>query len=264
MVKKLVFETISLGTEPEIPDAAELAQWVGMQRGKNADLLSHLLEASLTPQIDAGIIHPCTGGIFYGDRWKESLLGLSGDEITGELGVNPSYVADDAIRIRKITSGCRIAVPAPHTISLADRYYHDEDEVCHALYTQYRHLFRTMRDNGISGHVLSCEKPLPEELEALAGKRVFFFSESRDAESMAMLLEYQRAIAVNGRDLAILRGLGEEYEIDRIILIDPDNDDIKEVLRNYDPDCIQVGGYCSAGDEKYWENLVNSAAISLE
>ncbi len=262
MVKKLVFETISLGTEPEIPDPAEPAGWVGMQRGKGGDLLSYLLEAGLTPQMDAGIIHPCTGGIFYGDRWKESLLGISDDEITGELGINPVYVADDAARIRRISPECRIALPAPHRMPLADRYYHDEDEVSHALLTQFRHLLRTMRDSGIPGHVLSCEKPIPEELEVLAGKRVFFFPESRDEESMAMLLEYQRAIAVRSEDLSLLIGLGEEYEIDRIILLDPDIDDLKEVLRSYDPDCIQVGGYCSGGDEKYWENLVDSATIS--
>lgn len=263
MVKKLVFETISLGTEPEIPDAADLAGWVGMQRGKGGDLLSYLLEAGLTPQKDAGIIHPCTGGIFYGERWKESLLGISGDEITGELGINPVCVADDAARIRKISPGCRIALPAPHRIPLADRYYHDEDEVSHAILIQFRHLLRTMRDSGIPGHVLSCEKSIPEELEALAGKRVFFFLESPDAESMAMLLEYQRAIAVRSEDLSLLIGLGEEYEIDRIILLDPDIEDLKEVLRSYDPDCIQVGGYCSGGDEQYWENLVDSATISV-
>jgi len=263
MAKKLIFETISLGTEPAIPGAGKLAEWVGAQRGRKADLVSYLLEVGLIPQQDAGVTLPCAGGIFYGERWKESFLGLTGGQITGELDVMPDYVSDDAMRIREISATCRVALPAPHQLSLADRYYGDEDEASFALYSQYRRLFRAMRDRGVSGHVLHCSHALPEELETLAGKNVFFYMESSGAESMATILEHQQVLAVKMDDLSLLLKMGDEYVIDRVIIVDPGMDDLREALQFFDPDCIQVGGFCTTDSERYWESLVESSTISL-
>lgn len=263
MAKKLVFETVSLGSEPQVPDTGTLAEWVGSQRGKKGDMISYLLETGLKPQRDAGIIHPCAGGILYGERVRESLIGLSEGEITGELGVLPDYITDDCVRIREISGMCRIALPAPHQIPVSDRYYHDHEELSAALISQYRRIFRTMRDRGIIGHVLHCTQVLPEELESLAGKHVFFHMESPVVESMATILEYQRTLALKREDIPILSELRDEYTIDRVIVLDPVASTLREILNTFDSHRVQVGGYSTAGDMEYWESLVASATLSL-
>lgn len=262
MAKKLVFETVSLGSEPQVPDTGTLAEWVGSQRGKKGDMISYLLETGLKPQRDAGIIYPCTGGILYGERVRESLIGLFEGEITGELGVLSDYITDDCARIREISGMCKVALPAPHQILLADRYYHDHEELSAALISQYRRIFRMMRDRRISGHVLHCTKALPEELESLAGKHVFFHVASPVVESMATILEYQHALALKSEDIPILFELRDEYTIDRVILLDPVASDLREILNIFDTDRVQVGGYWTTGEMEYWESLVASATLS--
>lgn len=263
MAKKLVFGTISFGSEPMAPKAEDLADWVGEQRGRQADLVSFLLEEGLAPQQDAGVNLPCAGGLFYAERWKESISGLTGGVITGELGIMPEYLPDDALRIREISGICRVALPAPHQLCLADRYYGDEDEAMDAIHSQYRALMRVMRDRGIPAHVLHCTRTVPEELEDLAGKKVFFFMESMDVESMAAVLEYQQVLALRREQIPLLQEIREEFEIHRVILMDPRNDDLHIVLQSFDPDCIQVGGYCTGDNGRYWESLVDSSTISL-
>jgi len=263
MAKKLVFETVSLGSEPQIPDAGTLAEWVGSQRGKKGDIISYYLENGLKPQRDAGVIHHCAGGICYGDRVRESLLGVSEGEITGELGILPDYFIDDCVRIREISGMCRVALPAPHQISLADRYYHDQEELSAALISQYRRIFRTMRDCRISGNVLHCIQAIPEELESLAGKHVFFHMESPGVESMGTILEYQHALALKPEDIPKLSKVREEYTIDRVIILDPVARDLRGLLNSFDSDRVQVGGYWTTGDGEYWESLVESATLPL-
>lgn len=264
MARKLVFGTLSLGTEPPAPGAGDLAVWVGAQRGRRSDLISYLLEEGLIPQRDAGVTSPCTGGMFYGDRMKESLLGLEGDEITGELGIVADYVTDDTIRIRQVAGPCMVAVPAPHRLTLADRYYGDEDEAMSALSSQYRHLFRVMRDRGVAGHVIHCSDAVPGELEALSSGRVFFYLDPVAQDALAEILEHQRSLAVRGGDLPLLCTLAEDYDIDRVILVDPVEKDIRDALDVFDPDRIWIGGYCITGDRGYWKSLTGNATLSVQ
>lgn len=263
MAKKLVFETVSLGSEPQVPDAGTLAEWVASQRGRKGDILSYFLETGLKPQKDAGVIHPCAGGICYGDRVRESLIGLSGGEITGELGILPDYFTDDCVRIREISGTCRVALPAPHQISFTDRYYHDQEELSAALISQYHRIFRMMRDCGISGNVLHCTQALPEELESLAGKHVFFHVESLQVESMAAILEYQHALALKPEDIPKLSEVRDEFTIDRVIILDPVARDLRGLLNSFDADRVQVGGYWTTGNMDYWDSLVESSTLSL-
>lgn len=263
MAKKVVFETVSLGSEPSVPEPGKLAEWAGAQRGKRADLVSFLLEEGLAPQEDAGVHQPCAGGLFYKDRWIESISGITGNDITEEMGIMPEYLADDALRIRAISSLCRVAVPAPHQFSLTDTYYGDEDEAMEALHSQYRALMRAMRDSGIVGHVVHCTRAVPEELEALAGKKVFFYFESLDTESIAEILEYQQVLAIRKDHIPLLEEAREEFAVNRVILVDPCRDDLLVLLKSFDKDCIQVGGYCASDEKKYWESLVDSSILSL-
>jgi len=58
MAKKVVFETVSLGSEPSVPEPGKLAEWAGAQRGKRADLVSFLLEEGLPPRKMRGYTSP--------------------------------------------------------------------------------------------------------------------------------------------------------------------------------------------------------------
>jgi len=264
MTKKLVFPTVSMGSELPVPDAGELAGWVRTERGKQADLTSFLIEAGLRPQVEAGVDFPCAGGKFYRARWLESISGIKEGYITQELGIMPAAVEDDAARVRSLSGGCRGALPAPHLMELTDRYYGDADESSAALCQQYRRLFRAMRDARVAGHVLHCSAAIPEELEALAGKTVFFFLEEPDEETITTLLEYQRAIAIRVGQLPLLLEQREEYEVSQVLIMDPNEGDLTVLLNSFDQDQIRVGGYCTERHLEYWLGLVDSSTVSLQ
>lgn len=261
MGNRIVLPTCSLGAEPGVPSPQKLAEWVGEQRGRRADLISFSVEESLVPQVDAGITLPCAGGLFYAMRLQESLAGLDGDRILGELDVILEFLVDDAERAVSIAGPCRFAVPAPHLVVKADLYYDDPGEAGDALHEQYRKVFREMRDAGIVGHVCICERAIPEELEALAGRRVLFFVTEADDSMLGEILEYQQTLVVRGHQVSAAGRLKEEYEITRILVLDPGRDHLREALDIFDPDQVQVAGYSSSGDPGYWNGIADSATL---
>ena len=261
MRKKLSFRTVSLGTEPTNPDADVLAGWIRENRGRDADLVTFLLEEGLTPQIDAEIGDICTGGRFYANRWLECLTGIEGTRVVGDLGYRSVPVTSDALDIGTLVRGARVALPAPHILALEDSYFCDEIEMQDALSVQYKNLMRTMRDSGIAGHVLHCDRAIEHELEMLAGKKVFFFVAEPDSADLSMLLEYQQALAVAPGEIPLVEGLIDEYEIKRIILLDPTPEGLHALLQMRDPDQIATGGYCKAGCSRYWKELVDASTI---
>ncbi|MEM2124463.1 MAG: hypothetical protein QXL43_03965, partial [Methanolinea sp.] len=231
------------------------------QRGREADLTSFLVEASLRPQRDAGISLPCAGGKFYGKRLGESIEGLEGGKITGELALSPGLLADDAARAVALSPGCRFAVPAPHLVAREDAHYGDEEEARATLCEQYRLLFREMRDRGAAGHVCIGGEAVPAELEAFAGRRVLFFVEGADRATLGELLEYQRAIVVRGRDIAGLAELMDECEVATVFLLDPGGDDVERILEVCDAERVRLAGYCTAKCPEYWRRLVDASAV---
>jgi hypothetical protein len=261
MRKKLSFRTVSLGTEPTIPEEDVLARWIRENRGRNADLITFLLEEGLIPQIVAEIGDICTGGRFYGNRWLECLTGIEERRVVGELGYLSVPVMNDALDVGTLARGARVALPAPHLLALKDSYFGDELEMQDALSVQYRNLMRTMRDSGIAGHVLHCDRIIEHEVEMLAGKKVFFYPEKPDSAGLATLLEYQQTLAVTPEDIPLVEGLIEEYEINRIILLDPGPEELSALLTIRDPDQIATGGYCTSGCNIYWKRLVDASTI---
>lgn len=191
------------------------------------------------------------------------MYGLTGGDITGEPGIRADLVEDDAVRIRTLSGSCRVALPAPHRLELVDRYFGDEDEASAALFREYRHLFRAMRDAGVAGHVLHCDKAIAAELEVLAGNKVFFFLQNPDRDSITTLLEYQHKIAVSGYLLPLVLEQREEYEIRQVFLMDPTPGNLQEALHSLDPEQVMVGGYCMEDGPDYWRSLVDSATLSL-
>jgi hypothetical protein len=262
MAKRLKLATRAFGAEPGTPDVAALAVWIAEHRGTTADMITYLLDQSLEPQVTAGITLSCAGGRFYENRIMQSLLGVDGRKAIGELGLDPQAISEDAAGIVVQKKGAWCALPAPHVLRIADTYYDDEFEWNDAITGTYRTLMRSMRDVGISGHVLICDSISEPEITSLVRQNVFFFQQKSDRESLACLLEHQRQIAINRDMLETVFDLSSEYDLRKIILLDPDQESITCALASLDPDQVSVGGYCTAVCENYWKNLVDVAVYS--
>ncbi|MDD1718597.1 MAG: hypothetical protein LUQ25_00930, partial [Methanoregulaceae archaeon] len=220
MVKIRKIPTRSFGSDGDLPDIPEIAEWVSKRKGLTGDLVSYQLERFFTVQEDAGISWPCAGGAFYKGRVLECLRETEGTDIIGELDLEMASLAEDA---QLFSSGVWFSVPSPGDLGLADHYYGDADETGNALRKVYRRMLRGMRDAGAGGHVLLCSKPDQGDVEALAGKKTFFFSQDQSVESLSMILEHQGDIAVNPTGVNLIRDeLAEQYEISRLIVLDPD------------------------------------------
>ncbi|HUU76516.1 MAG TPA: hypothetical protein VMW63_10605 [Methanoregulaceae archaeon] len=261
MAKKLSFQTVSLGTEPSVPKMENLAGWISGRRGRETDLVAYFLENGLLPQIQAKIGNICAGGRFYGKRWLECLTGVEGTQIVGEPGSLPGPVINDALDINDHIKDARVAVPAPHLLGLKDTYFGDDDEMQDALAEQYRNIMRAMRDSGIAGHVLHCDRIIEHELEQLASKKVFFHPMDVDRDGLQTLLEYQRIVALEPSKLHLVEEVEEEYEIDRIVLLHPSTESLAGLLRIRDPDKISTGGYCIEECHRFWDDLVSASVI---
>jgi hypothetical protein len=263
MVKRLVLPTRGLGAEPGIPEVTVLAAWIAERRGRPADILTYLLDQSLEPQVTAGIMAPCAGGRFYKNRILQCLIGIDGREATGEIGMDPREISEDAAGIAGQKKGAWCALPAPHVLGIADAFYHDTSEWNDAITGAYRSLMRSMRDQGINGHVLICDSLSEPEITSLARQNVLFFQPKPDRGSLACLLEHQQQIAVGRDQLNILLDLSNEYDLRKIIIVDPDPESIARALSCLDPDEISAGGYCRRDTcEGYWKHLVGVAVYS--
>ena len=261
MSKVVPLPTRALGAEPGIPDRAALGEWIAEHRGKSADLHTYRLDTSLAPELSAGITFPCAGGLFCRERIRESLIGLNaaGDTVTGDLHVDTAILVQDARSLVARKKDVWCALPAPRSLGITDKYYNDEDEWGEALTSAYRTLMRAMRDEGVGGHVLICERVDEMEISRLAGKKVLFFAPAPKEEDLIPLMEQQRQVAISPAMLDTALDLANEYEVLRWILVDPDEEGIRLVLSHVDPDQVAVGGYCPAECETYWPNLVDHA-----
>jgi hypothetical protein len=261
MSKIVPLATRALGAEPGIPDRSALAEWIAGHRGTAADLQACRLDLSLAPELSAGITHPCAGGLFCRDRMCESLAGLNaaGDTVTGDLHADTALLAQDARLLAAQRKDVWCALPAPRSLGITDRYYRDDDEWSENLTTAYRTLMRAMRDEGIGGHVLICDTVEEQEISRLAGKKVFFFAPAPGQTDLIPLMEYQRQVAVGPLMLEAALDLANEYEVNRWIIVDPDEEGIRRVLSHVDPDQVVASGYCTAACDTYWSHLVDHA-----
>jgi len=261
MAKLVPLPTRAFGAEPGIPDVTALAGWIAEHRGMAADLTGCMLDLSLAPQLEAGITAPCVGGLFCRDRVVGSLVGLNEkrDTITGEIDSEGTVLVADAAMLAAQKKKVWCALPAPSEMGLTDAYYHDEDEREDAVAAVYRKIMRNMRDAGIGGHILIAEKAVPCDIAALARKNVFFFVPSASEEDLETLLESQKEVAVGSSLAGVLSSFTDEYEVNRITLVDPDEEAIQSALSSFDPDQIVVGGYCTIACDTYWKHLAKSA-----
>jgi hypothetical protein len=256
MPKRLKLATRALGAEPGKPDVPALAAWISGHRGIPADIITYQLDQSLSPQLSAGIMLPCAGGKFYKERIMKCLLGVDEGTATAEIDLEPSDIQQDAARIVMQKKGAWCALPAPHLLGIKDGFYNDEEEWNDALAGIYRTLMRTMRDSGICGHVLVGDMVLEPEI---ASQNVFFFQPDPGRDDLAYLMEHQLQVAVRKNLLSVLLDLTGEYDVKKIILVDPDPASVSQALSCLDPDQVIAGGYCTDSCQDYWKNLVQSA-----
>jgi len=262
MKKRHSLATRAFGAEPVRPDIAVLAEWITANRGTAADIITYLLDQSLAPQVSAGVTIPCSGGRFYKNRIMASLLGVREGKATDEIGLDFRSVSEDAAQLIIHKKRAWFAMPAPHLLGITDMFYHDEAEWHDAIAGMYRTIMRSMRDAGISGHVLICDALSEPEITALSHPKVFFFQPEPDRAGLFCLLEHQQELAVSRKTLDIVLDLTSEYDIRKVIIMDPDEDSISRALSCLDPDHISIGGYCRDRCETYWKNLVETAVYS--
>jgi hypothetical protein len=263
MKKRQKLATRAFGAEPGIPEIEVIADWIARNRGTAADMITFLLDRSLTPQIPAGVLAPCAGGRFYKNRIMRSLVGVRDGKATDEIGLDSRAVSEDAAKIIVQKKGAWIAMPAPHLLGITDVYYHDEAEWHDAIAGTYRTIMRSMRDAGINGHVLICDSLSEYEITALSHQKVFFFQPGTDRAGLLSLLEHQLEVVVSKKALDTVLDLTNEFDIRKVIIIDPDEDSISRALTCLDPDHICVGGYCLDRCETYWKNLVETAVYTI-
>ncbi|OPY39300.1 MAG: hypothetical protein A4E35_00070 [Methanoregula sp. PtaU1.Bin051] len=259
--RKRQLVTLSFGAEPGMPDVPALADWVAKRRdgGVESDLITYLLEAALAPQLEAAITIPCSGGRFYASRLLSSFTGIKDGVIRGETVISDRMIVADSAELVLQKKGVWCAVPAPHILSIRDEYYYDEDEAFGAVADLYRGAMRAMRDAGIYGHVLICDRADNTELAALSRQKVFFFLPQPGREDLEVLLEHQRRIAVDKGHLEDVFDLSDEYELRQLVIIDADHESIASALSHFDPEQVVIGGYCTTSCESYWKDLIKGA-----
>jgi hypothetical protein len=257
MAGKKSIPTRSLGTENVDVDIESLTSWVSMRKGRGGDLMTYRLETALAPQ--AGIDIPCAGGAFYAPRWKNGIQGVEGNALTGEPLALGNEVAQDAIAITAIRKNAWVSVPSCSGLGIADRYFHDRGEIIPALAHAYGDLARTMRDQGIPGHIYTGTSFPESELEELAGPRTIFFDEQADRKAFTRLLEHQTRVVMGARSVPHLGWLLDMYDIDELILIEPSPEMIRAAEEVLDRTKILAGGYCRNACDAYWESLSRSA-----
>ena len=259
MPKQLKIPIRSLGSEVEDPSISALSVWIATHRGIEADLITYKLEESIRVQKEVDI--PAAGGRFYGSHLSSSLVGTEEGILVEEPAVDLRFVSEDTTRIITLRKGAWSSLPAPHLWEVKDRYFDNRDEFQTALCQCAVHLMRAMRDKGIAGHILLCDTMLEEELELLSGPKVVWYSEKPGVEDLSLLLERHRTIAVPSDHLSLVIELLSEFEVDHLIVVDPNAHALSQVQSHFDPEAILVGGYCKGKCSEYWSHLRESAHL---
>ena len=261
MPKTLTFNRRGFGGESDILTNDDLSRFIGLKREHETDITSFRLYQSIEPQIEAGIEYPCAGGFFYDGRLKEGIIGLNENIVKDELGYHSKPFEEDASFIRSIKNEAWFALPSPGSLGFVNQYYRDSPEFLEELCKIYNGIFRTMRDSGIKGHIIHAEQVDEIELELLSSRKVIFLAKNQAQEDLRLMLEYQKTIGLFCESIADLLPLFEEVKIHKIIPIGPDEGNTKDLLQWFDPENIEVGGYCSCDCSLYWKNLISGMII---
>jgi hypothetical protein len=261
MGKRLSFPTRSFGSDGPLPGLDTLADWVSRKRGEEVDVTSFLFERELIFQLEAGVTYPCAGGAFYFERWKHAVSLMSQTLHSGETDRISNDLAMETELITTLRKGVWMAIPAPHVLSLPKNILPGPEERDQELHEIYKKMMRDGRDAFLGGHILIGSRPTSGELEALSGRKVFFFAPDPSRKTLNTLLEYQPNVAIRPEHLWLIEDLMNQYEVHQITLLNPEEADLRQTLTIREPDQIACGGYCTDSCNKYWMNLVEKSTI---
>lgn len=256
MGRKIRFKTISLGSEPDTPDVEELATFIADHRGYEADLISAQLFQSVTVQIRAGIDTPAAGGLFCHERMEKA---LTWEEDLGAVQDPSSLLQDMPFITRR---GVRLLSVHESPSLLGTGPSPDDEEEFEEFCTGYNGLLRSLRDAGITGHVIHTRAPPEIELELLTSPKTILFVHEPEPAHLEELLEVTSTLVIPYDRVDTIPDLADQYQIRRLILVDPDAEALSVALSLLEPENIRVGGYAIGIEEEYWKKIGESAVIS--
>lgn len=254
-MKRIPVRTRGFGAEVGTPAVADLARWVETRKGQGGDLLTYQIEHSAALQ--DGVDLPAPGGVFYGERVRQCLVGIEDQAVTGEVGVVPDAVLDDLWGWK----GVWLSLPAPSMFGLEDRYYGDPEEAEEEICRAFRLLLREMRDFGVGGHVLLIDEADEVELDLLARTRCIVFPLRRSPAIFEAVLEHQSLLPLAPSELGWAEDLIDRYDVRELSLLHPDHQALGKALGLFDPDEISAGGYTTGGEEEAWATLLEEAYV---
>lgn len=237
MVKRLQIPVRGLGSEVNNPSVSDLAAWAKTRAGIGGDVTTFYLMKTI--EVQKSIDLPAAGGWYYRKRMVEGIIPDAPIE----------DILDDIRAVSSFVRNCWWSLPSACSA--------DEDEVM-----AFRQLLRTMRDEGVYGHViLSDTEPTAIERELITGRRVFWYLTEPTEKSLEKILEIQRDIAVPPVMIPILDDLMGSYTVRKVIVMNPDEKDLRRAMDLVDTDNLMTGGFAPAGDGSYWEDLVSGSFI---
>ena len=259
MKKKISCVVRSIGSEPGEPEAADVAAWISEHRGEEVDLISYALDRTLAAQDE--VENRCAGGLFYGNRILESLVGVKAGMLRREPDIDLKTIRQDAERIRRAGKWNWCALPSLSSLDLEDEYFYDREEFVAALSEIYRKIMREMRDAGVQGHVIIGDRFGELEREELASRKVLLASPSWDSSANCGILSVQHTLVLPATHLARLELLLENYEVRSVCLLDGGPKEFTAAGAWFDPQDIVAGGYAQGSDPAYWKDIIAKAYL---
>lgn len=257
MIKKIRFNTKSLGSEPNEPDVSELAGFIRTHGPYEGDLITFKLLNSLYAQKEAHISAPCAGGFFYLPRIQSALP-------IGSINREPDTadLISDANNLVMV-GGISIltALPAPHVC--ADTQMIRDDEWFADYCTAFSAIMRSMRDVHIKGHILHATRITQIELELLVSRRVQVCTPDGSRSEQEKILESQPYLILANSRVHLLGDLMDQYTIRSLTLVDADREGLKQAMECLEPEKISVAGYAKGCEEPYWHQIKKESEIPI-
>lgn len=255
MKKKREFKTLSLGSEPDIPQVSVLQEFISAYRGIEADLITFQLLRSSSAQKNARIDEIAVGGKFCRSRLEEC---LSWDEESGPHVTPDAMVADYELLTG---SGGQIRSVHESPALLSSCPSPDDEDAYAEMFHGFRQLLRALRDNRVSGHIIHLKEPGPFELELLSSPKTLLFLEQPTHEDLEELLEHTSDLIIQAEMISQVDDLMDRYQVRNLIMCDASEPALFDALQYVDHDHLKVAGYGAGSEGEYWKKVKESAVI---
>jgi len=255
MKKKREFKTLSLGSEPDIPEVSLLREFIAAHRGIEADLTTFQMLRSCTAQQNAAIDEIAVGGKFCRSRLEEA---LSWDEETGPHVYADIMVADYTLLTRR---GGSVRSVHESPVVLPSCPSPDDEDAFAEMFHGFRQILRALRDSRVSGHIIHLHDPTPVEIELVSGRKNLLFLHNPTAVSLEELLEHTSDLIIQSDALPLAGDLMDQFQGRTLILSDASEPALREALQYVDGDHLKAAGYAFGPEEEYWKKVKESAII---